>query len=250
MKLSKLVTTLSFEIRPGERWAVLGPEADQFRSKLPLAELLDTVEPDLDGLLLVGAVSAGADRVDWLMQTGQSMKEGATLIVVDWQYDGSLEIGPELEQRVKRGRLCRLLRQAGFGQTEVMTNHPLYYVVKAKKGPPDSRPYAGKYVKVAELKELPRNGMKKVELFGHNIVVANTGKEIVAFARACPHGQSPLDQGLLRGQNIVCRSHGYIWNVCSGEPVEPADEDMLPRYSVRLEPESGHILVAIGPEPS
>jgi nitrite reductase/ring-hydroxylating ferredoxin subunit len=33
--------------------------------------------------------------------------------------------------------------------------------------------------------------------------------------------------------------------VCTGEPIEPADEDILPRYPVKVE--HGHIWVALAP---
>ena len=118
---------------------------------------------------------------------------------------------------------------------------------KAKKGAPHFLPQANQFVDVAHLNELPKNAMKKVELFGHKIIVANTGQEIVAFTQSCPHANGPFDKGLLRGRNVVCPLHGYIWNVHSGEPVEPADEDLLPRYSVKIDADMGRILVALAP---
>ena len=87
--------------------------------------------------------------------------------------------------------------------------------------------------------------MKLVEVFGNRLVIANTGQEIVAFAQKCPHGNGPFDKGILRGRNVVCPLHGYIWNVCSGKPVMPEDEDTLPRYVTRLDRESGQVLVAL-----
>jgi nitrite reductase/ring-hydroxylating ferredoxin subunit len=100
-------------------------------------------------------------------------------------------------------------------------------------------------VTVASLAELPKNAMKVVDVFGQTIIVANTGREIVAIARACPHENSPLDKGLLRGRNIVCPLHAYIWNVHTGEPVEPADEDTLRRYPVKIDQDEGQIFVAV-----
>jgi nitrite reductase/ring-hydroxylating ferredoxin subunit len=87
--------------------------------------------------------------------------------------------------------------------------------------------------------------MKLVEVLGQKVVVANTGKEIVAFAAACPHAEGPLHEGRLRGRNIVCPLHAYIWNVRTGEPVEPAQEDTLRRYTVRVDPERGQVWVAL-----
>jgi nitrite reductase/ring-hydroxylating ferredoxin subunit len=120
----------------------------------------------------------------------------------------------------------------------------MYYIVRAVKGSVSSEPLTETLVAVARAEELPKNAMKVVNVFGHVIIVANTGREIVAFDRGCPHENSPLDKGLLRGRNIVCPLHAYIWNVHTGEPVEPADEDTLRRYPVKIDQE-GQIFVAV-----
>jgi toluene monooxygenase system ferredoxin subunit len=87
--------------------------------------------------------------------------------------------------------------------------------------------------------------MKQVELFGQQIIVANTGQEIVAFAATCPHGTSPLLRGRIRGRQIICALHFYMWNVCTGDPVEPDDEDTLPTYPVKVDVERGLVRVAL-----
>jgi nitrite reductase/ring-hydroxylating ferredoxin subunit len=245
MSLSQLVTNLNFDIKSQERWAILGPEADAFRAKLPAVRLLTDLEPDLDGLLLAGVLSAEAETQPWLEQMSDTLGPGATLVVVDWQWDGPLDTGPDLERRFKRGRLCRLLRESGFGVVETLESQAMHYIIRAVKGPARPEPHAGTFVTVASLAELPKNAMKVVDVFGQTIIVANTGREIVAIARACPHENSPLDKGLLRGRNIVCPLHAYIWNVHTGEPVEPADEDTLRRYPVKIDQDEGQIFVAV-----
>lgn len=247
MELSELVKNLKLETDYHERWAVLGPEADKFKPKLDPAQTVDSLEPDLDGILLVGLLSASPNAMTTLEKVVASVKEGASLAVIDWQYDGPLDRGPDLEQRFKQGNLCRLLRESGFGLVETVTNHPRYYLIQAVKGPPPSIPHAGEFVAVATLDELPKNAMKTVEVFGRQLIVANTGKEIVAIDRACPHARSPLDQGILRGRNLVCRQHAYIWNVRTGEPVEPPDEDLLHLYPVKVDTDCGKIFVALAP---
>ena len=167
------------------------------------------------------------------------------MIVIDWQADGPLDYGPDLNQRFKRGKLSRVLREAGFGVVETLKSHPAYYIVRAVKGPPPAVPHAGEFVPVATLDELPKNAMKAVELFGREVIVANTGKEIIALDRACPHAGSPLDKGLLRGRHIVCRLHAYMWNIKTGEPVQPDDEDTLHLYPVKIDKEQAQILVAL-----
>lgn len=248
MNLADLVTIIPTE--SGLHWAVLGPEAEAFATKLALGpeEILpgaDFISPKLQGLLLTGALSAEAEATTWLDQLLAALPERARLVVIEWQGDGPLDVGPDLERRFKRGRLCRHLRQAGFSQIEVPVNHPLYYIVQAVNQPPAPLPHAGEFVPVATIAELPKNGMKLVEVFGRAIIVANTGREIVAFAQACPHAGTSLLRGKLKGRMIICPLHYYMWNISSGEPIEPADEDILPLYPVRVNSTTGVIQVAL-----
>lgn len=107
MKLSDLVTDLHLAIQAGERWVVLGPEENDFGPRLHPAAVVTGLETIPDGLLLVGALSAHSEPLTWLEQAAKSLQKGANLIVIDWQYDGPPEIGPDLEQRLRRGGLCR-----------------------------------------------------------------------------------------------------------------------------------------------
>jgi nitrite reductase/ring-hydroxylating ferredoxin subunit len=36
-----------------------------------------------------------------------------------------------------------------------------------------------------------------------------------------------------------------MWDVCTGEPIEPADEDTLPLYPVKVDLETGVVQVAL-----
>ncbi len=253
MQLFDIVETNPLQIKSGHCWSAIGVEIDAFTAKFGIADKLVPFKQQniasLDGLLMVGALSTPEKSADerelWLRQLVEQMKEGVTVVAVDWQDDGPLNYGPDLSVRFKKGRLCRCLRESGFGQVDILEHHPLFYVVKGVKGASKPLPHAGKFVAVASVDELPKNSMKRVELFGNTVVVANTGREIVAFAQKCPHGNGPFDKGILRGRNVVCPLHGYIWNVCSGKPIVPEDEDTLPRYATKIEEESGQVLVAL-----
>lgn len=246
MELSRFITSLDVNIPAHNRWAIFGSQAEFICDQFQINHFENSVSPTLDGLLLVETLSTRPDPLIWLAQTLRPLKKGATVILIDWQADGPLTIGPGLAQRIKQGVLRRWLRENGFGQVKALTpQNTVYYAVQAIKGPAPLPEQAGQFVAVAHLNELKKNGLKAVELFGQPLVVANTGREIVAFARLCPHAEGDLAQGRLRGRNILCPLHYYIWNVQSGMPVEPDDEDILPRYPVKVEPETGRILVAI-----
>jgi toluene monooxygenase system ferredoxin subunit len=248
MSLTDFLITLPLQPLPGQHWLIVGPEAEALRQKFSLnIEAVSGWPVPLhppDGLILAGALSTSTDAAPWLQQMLLTLPEGANLLVIDWQADGPLDTGPALEQRFKRGQLLRQLREAGFGRVDLLRNHPYYYTVSATKQAAPPLAHAGEFVVVATLAELPKNEMKVVDLLGQPVIIANTGREIVAFARACPHAGSFLDSGWLRGRQVICPTHFYMWNVCTGLPLQPEDEDMLPRYPVKVD-EQGQVWVAL-----
>lgn len=253
IKLSELITSLATQPVPQGSWSIGGVDVEAFEQHLRAASQTQLqLQPynqaniaHLDGLMLVEALSTHENPIELLQQITKQLKLSSTLIIIDWQADGTLAYGPDFDVRFKKGRLRRLLREWGFGHVETLENHPVYYIIRAVKGPPLVVDQADEFVEVAHLVELPRNSLKKAEIFGHKIVIANTGREIVAFAQACPHADGPLDIGLLRRHNIACPLHGYIWNVSTGEPVFPDDEDCLRRYKVKIDQEQQKIMVSL-----
>jgi nitrite reductase/ring-hydroxylating ferredoxin subunit len=248
MNLTDLLTSLPIQPQPGQRWAIAGPEAAALPQKFGLtiepAAALPQQAAQLDGLILAGVLSAQTDAAVWLHQVAATLPAEAGLFILDWQADGPLDAGPSLECRFKRGKLLRLLRDYGFGRIQLVSSQPRYYAVWAVKTAASSVAYAGEFVAVATLAELPKNSMKVVEVFGHTLIMANTGQEIVAFARACPHAGTALDGGRLRGRQVFCPTHFYMWNVCTGQPIQPDDEDSLPVYPVKVD-EQGQVWVAL-----
>ena len=252
-KLSEFITSLATQPAPHSHWSIGGVDVEAFEQHLQAASQTQLqIQPydranvaHLDGLLLTEALSTHEKPLELLQQITAQLPLSSTIIIIDWQADGPPTHGPDFDVRFKKGQLCRLLRQWGFGQIETLENHPLYYIVQAIKGPPSAIDHADEFVEVAHLVELPRNSLKKVEIFGHKIVIANTGREIVAFDQACPHANGPLDIGLLRRRNIACPLHGYIWDVSTGEPVYPDDEDCLRRYKVKIDQEQQKIMVSL-----
>ena len=271
--LYALIKNLNLTFPTHERWAICGPEATIYQALWPTAAFisppdppkevektklpasmglggLTAPEPGLAGLLLIEVISQTVASLAELEPLLDSLPQGSQLIVADWRADTMLTNGPPLEQRVKQGRLRRRLREIGFGCIERLINHDLYYILRAIKEPAPVSAHAGEFVEVARLDDLPRNEMKLVELFGQQLIVANTGRGVVAFAQACPHAEGgDLFKGRLRGRNVLCPVHFYIWNVSTGEPVEPTDEDILPRYPVKVD-QAGRIFVALPPTPA
>ena len=157
--LADLVTELKIDIEPEQQWSVLGSEAQRIEplllgAKARICAFDREHVSRLDGVLLFGALSAEDNPLDYLAQVTELLATGTTVLIVDWQTDGPLNVGPALEQRIKKGRARRQLRETGFGIVEVLDEHPLYYVIKGVKGPAPPVTHANEYVEVADLSEL------------------------------------------------------------------------------------------------
>jgi len=60
------------------------------------------------------------------------------------------------------------------------------------------------YVKVGRLGEFPAGRLKKVQLGGEYVLVANVGGKIYAISNTCTHRGGPLDEGELKGNIVTC----------------------------------------------
>lgn len=91
--------------------------------------------------------------------------------------------------------------------------------------------------------ELPPGKMKRVDLEGHRILVANVDGRYCAVDDTCTHEDASLSRGVLRGEWVKCPLHGSRFNVCSGEVAEEPAEQNLRTYAVRVD--DGRVWVGI-----
>ena len=68
--------------------------------------------------------------------------------------------------------------------------------------------------------------LKKFEVDGIPLIIANYGGGFRAFPPICPHMEEPLEEsGLIEGQVLTCTKHLWQWDLISGEPVAPGEND-------------------------
>ena len=85
--------------------------------------------------------------------------------------------------------------------------------------------------------ELAPGAMKRIDVRGRRILLANVDGRLCAVDDTCTHEEASLSTGVLRGELVKCPLHGSRFNVCTGKALEePAEED-LRTYPVRLEDE-------------
>jgi nitrite reductase/ring-hydroxylating ferredoxin subunit len=93
------------------------------------------------------------------------------------------------------------------------------------------------FVEAAKADEIRPGTMKRIELQGRRILLANVNGRLCAVDDTCTHEEASLSTGVLRGELVKCPLHGSRFNVCTGEVLEDPAEENLGTYPVRLEGE-------------
>ena len=91
------------------------------------------------------------------------------------------------------------------------------------------------FIKVAELGELSPGEMKSVEVGDDQVLLANVGGDIYACDNLCTHAFAPLAEGALDGEQVECPLHGSLFNVTTGEVIDPPADESLRVFQVRIE---------------
>jgi 3-phenylpropionate/trans-cinnamate dioxygenase ferredoxin subunit len=99
------------------------------------------------------------------------------------------------------------------------------------------------FVEAAKADEIRPGTMKRIELQGRRILLANVNGRLCAVDDTCTHEEASLSTGVLRGELVKCPLHGSRFSVCTGEVLEDPAEENLRTYPVRLE--GGHILIGL-----
>ena len=99
------------------------------------------------------------------------------------------------------------------------------------------------FLDVGKSGELREGTMKRVDIRGRRILLANVAGRLYAVDDTCTHEEASLSAGVLQGELVKCPLHNSRFNVRTGEALEePAEED-LRTYPVREE--GGRILVGV-----
>ncbi len=78
------------------------------------------------------------------------------------------------------------------------------------------------FIRAASAAEIVQGAMKKVNVNGKVILLANVGGKFYALNNACPHSGGSLADGKLNGEIIACPKHGAQFDLKTGEAVGKA----------------------------
>ena len=99
------------------------------------------------------------------------------------------------------------------------------------------------FTDVGMLGELRPGTMKRVDIRGRRILIANVDGRHCAVDDTCTHEEASLSKGVLKGELVKCPLHNSRFNVCTGEALEEPAEENLRTYPVREE--GGRILIGL-----
>jgi nitrite reductase/ring-hydroxylating ferredoxin subunit len=92
-----------------------------------------------------------------------------------------------------------------------------------------------RFTRVARLSDVPLGRLKRVEVGGRLILLANVAGEIFAVDDDCTHISGPLDQGELCAYTLTCPLHLARFDIRDGRVLRGPARDPLPTYAVRIE---------------
>jgi len=99
------------------------------------------------------------------------------------------------------------------------------------------------FVEVAKAGELREGTMRRCDVAGRRILLANIGGRLYAVDDTCTHEEASLSTGVLKGELVKCPLHGSRFNVRTGEALEEPAEEPLRTHPVREE--GGRVFVGL-----
>jgi toluene monooxygenase system ferredoxin subunit len=97
--------------------------------------------------------------------------------------------------------------------------------------------------KVGSLDELWDGEMTVLEIDGNVVLLVNVDGGVHAYKDSCPHLGTRLSQGSLRRNVLTCATHGWGFDVSTGQGINPKTA-CLESFAVKVE--NGDILIDVG----
>lgn len=91
------------------------------------------------------------------------------------------------------------------------------------------------YIEIAQIKEIPKNSMKRLNVKGKDILLVNIDGKFYAVEDRCPHMGYPLYFGSLEGEVLTCGFHYAKFNVRTGNSLGHATDEPLKTLRIRVQ---------------
>ncbi len=91
------------------------------------------------------------------------------------------------------------------------------------------------FQKVAQVSEIPNNGLKPVQVSGADVCLVNLDGQIYAIGDVCTHAHCSLSDGEVEDGTVVCPCHGGGFDPKTGQVVQLPPGAPVLSYPVRIE---------------
>jgi nitrite reductase/ring-hydroxylating ferredoxin subunit len=92
-----------------------------------------------------------------------------------------------------------------------------------------------KYVEIARIEEIPKNGMKAFSLEGQEILLVNVQRKLYAVGNRCPHMGYPLYFGSLEGKVLTCGFHSAKFDLTTGKVLNSVTQKPLKIFKTKIQ---------------
>ena len=90
------------------------------------------------------------------------------------------------------------------------------------------------WIDIGPLADFPNNGRRVIEIDGQSIIVFNLAGQFYALEDRCSHDDSPLHEGEIEGDEIICPWHGARFCLKTGAVTEPPAYEDIKAYQLRI----------------
>jgi toluene monooxygenase system ferredoxin subunit len=74
--------------------------------------------------------------------------------------------------------------------------------------------------------DVDEGNVREFDIDGIEILVSKIDGELRVYPPMCPHMEEPLDgSAICKGQVMTCTKHLWQWNLTTGNPVAPSEND-------------------------
>jgi nitrite reductase (NADH) small subunit len=95
---------------------------------------------------------------------------------------------------------------------------------------------AKRWMRVANIENIPLREGRAVEVGGHIVAIFNLGDRFVAVENRCPHRGGPLADGIVSAGTVVCPLHAWKVDLTTGSVTnQPENHQCVKTFPTRLE---------------
>ena len=91
------------------------------------------------------------------------------------------------------------------------------------------------FIKIGKVDELRPGSMKRFDINGRRMLLANVNGRFCATDDTCTHDGGELASGTVEGEEIVCPRHGARFNIKTGAVTAPPAYEPVYKFPLRVE---------------